>query len=111
MCNNDCLSTCREDDDNSEDPFVAGVITGDSQLPTLIQDNPAYVTSMNTQRQIALSSNPAYSIVNRDSQQAVLQDKPMSLAANWSVVSLDMIGREIYKPFTLCSDFQDWHHI
>ena len=88
------LYTYREDHDNPEDSFVAGAITEDIQQPTLIQDNPAYITTMNTQSQIPLSSNPAYSAVYKDSQQPVLKDKPVCLPTNRSVVSLDMIGKE-----------------
>ena len=50
---------------------------------------------MDNQKEITLSSNPAYSAVYRDSQQPVLQDKPIYLAADRSVVSLDMIGKRL----------------
>ena len=61
-----------------------------------MQDNPAYVTTMDAQPQIALSSNPAYSTVHRDNQQP-LQDKPTCQNDYRSVVSLDMIGKGITK--------------
>ena len=75
-----------------------------------MQHNPAYFTTTDAQPQVALSSNPAYTTVHRDNQQP-LQDKPTCQDDYRSVVSLDMIVKEIPKQFTLCTDFQDWQYI
>ena len=56
---------------------------------------------MDTQQQLALSSNPAYSTVDKDIQQLLLQDKPTCPAAYRSVVSLVVIEKEIINLFTL----------
>ena len=80
---------------NPGNSLGSGTITRDSQQPALMQDNPAYITTVDNQREITLSSNPAYSTVYRDSQQPVLQDKPICLAANRSVMSLAMIGKRL----------------
>ena len=71
----------------------------------LMEHNPAYFTTIDTQPQIALSSNPSYTTLYRDNQEP-LQDQSQR-----SVLSLDMIGKGITKQFTFCADFQDWQYI
>ena len=88
MCS-DCVCTYREDQDELETSVLAGTLTGHSQKPMMLEHNSLYFTVDDTQQHLlALSSNPAYNIVSRDSQELVQEDNPDYFTVSRSVVSL-----------------------
>ena len=84
-----CIS--REDQDNLLKSSEADKIARDSQEPTNLQANPAYLSVNNTQ-QFTTSEDAVYSTIDEDRRQNVLQHKPAFFGLKKSVASLDKCG-------------------
>ena len=84
------ICTSREDQDNLPESSEADEIAGDSQEPTNIKANPAYLSASTTQ-QSTMSADVVYSTIDEDNHQIVLQYNPAYFSLKKSVASLDSV--------------------
>ena len=81
-----CIS--REDQDNLLKSFEADKIARDSQEPTNLQANPAYLSASTTQ-QSTMSEDGVYSTINEGNRQNVIRHNPPYFGLKKSVAPLD----------------------
>ena len=85
------ICTSREDQDNLLKSSEADEIAGDSQEPTNLKANPAYLSASTTQ-QSTMSEDGVYSTINEGNRQNVLCHNPAYFGLKKSVASLDKNG-------------------
>ena len=82
------ICTSREDQDNLLKLSEADKIAGDSQEPTNLQANPAYLSTSTTQ-QSTISEDGVYSTIDERNRQNVLHHNPAYFGLKKSVASID----------------------